>query len=298
MKKSFKTRARQHQVKFRTDVLEADFNTYTTWLADEAAKDGKNFYKGFEIFNVVQQRKPKFYIDLYSDMLRSEHIPFNLFVPFRHDLEFCKNVFNEFLGGCIKSIDKTCIIDNKENIKIEFAPKPKENYLNDGTSFDTYIEYTHIDNSKGLIGIEVKYTEKEYPLKAGSKQEQDINNKNSKYYNVSNLSEIYESNSFDLLLSDIFRQIWRNQLLAESIRLTDNDKFKYSTSIIFFPKDNTHFVETSGKYIDMLKNKSTKFIPVTYENFLSACNKHCPADTNYKKWLDYLEKRYIVADED
>jgi len=297
MKKNFKTRARQHQVRFRTEILKEDFYTYITWLADKASRDGKNFYNGFEIFNVVRQRKPKFYIDLYSDMLRSEHIPFNLFVPFRHNLDYCKNVFNEFLGGCIKSIDKTCIIDNKENIKIEFAPKPKENYLNDGTSFDTYIEYTHIDNSKGLIGIEVKYTEKEYPLKAGSKQEQDINNKNSRYYSVSKLSDIYD-NSLDLLPTDIFRQIWRNQLLAESIRLTDNNKFKHSTSMTFFPEDNVHFVETSTKYINMLKNKSTKFIPVTYERFFSACNKYCPMDNNFKEWIEYLEKRYIVTDKE
>lgn len=58
-----------------------------------------------------------------------------------------------------------------DRIEIEYAPKPKEKYLNDGTSFDTYIEYTNFDDTKGMIGIEVKYTEKEYKLTANSKQE-------------------------------------------------------------------------------------------------------------------------------
>ena len=62
------------------------------------------------------------------------------------------------LNGSIKSIENRAIFDN-ENIKIEFAPSPKRNYLNDRTSFDTYIEI-HNDNSKGVIGIEVKIQKK------------------------------------------------------------------------------------------------------------------------------------------
>ncbi len=104
-------------------------------------------------------------------MLTSEHIPFNFFVPLYQNNDFCKIVFSELLEVNIHSIDK---------IEIEYAPKPKENYLNDGTSFDTYIEYTSSDNSKGIIGIEVKYTENEYKLEANSKQEKDINDKSSK----------------------------------------------------------------------------------------------------------------------
>ena len=149
-------------------------------MTNESAKAGKNFYDGFSIFESVKQRYPNFYTNLYSDTLRSEHIPFNFFIPFVNDLEFCKDVFNRLLGGCIKSIDGTSIIDGGQNIKIEFAPSPKQQYLNDGTSFDTYIEYTHVDNSKGVIGIEVKYTEKEYQLKEGSTEENTINNIESK----------------------------------------------------------------------------------------------------------------------
>jgi len=133
-----------------------------------------------------------------------------LFVPLRYDLTFCKNVFNEILGGCIKSIDERALIDNGDNIKIEFAPSPKEYYLNDRTSFDTYIEYTHKDNTIGIIVIEVKYTEKEYKLEAGSTQEKTINDKSSKYYYVSKNSGLYEPSSMDVLRTNIFRQIWRN----------------------------------------------------------------------------------------
>lgn len=289
----FKKAAKRHQVNYREQNIGSDYNTYVTWLPDDAGKSGKNFFDGFLVFDEVQKRYPKFYVDLYSDMLRSEHIPFNLFVPFRHDLNFCKNVFNEFLGGCIKSVDRQSVLDNGDNIKIEYAPSPKENYLNDRTSFDTYIEYTHQDDTKGIVGIEVKYTEKEYKLEAGSTQEKTINDKSSKYYSVSKDCGLYEESSMDVLLTDIYRQVWRNQLLAESIRLVHSDKIKHSSSLTFYPAGNEHFTETSEKYIAMLLDKDNKFVPVTYEKFLSACYKHCPS-SDFKTWIDYLTKRYIV----
>ncbi|HCA43403.1 MAG TPA: hypothetical protein DEP28_09155 [Bacteroidetes bacterium] len=288
----FKKVAREHQIRYREENIGTGYNKYTTWLTDEDAKIGKNFCDGFSIFQEVKKRYPNFKVGLYSDMLRSEHIPFNLFVPFRYDLNFCKNVFNEFLGGCIKSVDEKSILDNNENIKIEFAPSPKGNYLNDSTSFDSYIEYTHHDNSKGIIGVEVKYTEKEYPLKKGSRQDININDNASNYYKVSELCELYDSKSYDNLKKDLYRQIWRNQLLAESICLVHKDKIKYSSSMIFYPDGNEHFTETGNNYIAMLKNNENKLVLVTYEKFLSACKKHCP-DKKFKTWIDYLAKRYI-----
>jgi hypothetical protein len=293
MKNSFKLLAKQHQINYRDKKIENSYNTYPTWLTDEKAIDGKNFYDGFSIFDVVKKRYPKFYIDLYSDMLRSEHIPFNFFVPLRYDLTFCKNIFNEFLGACIKSIDNHCLIDNEENIKIEFAPKPSKLYLNDKTSFDTYIEYTHIDNSKGIIGIEVKYTEQEYKLEPGSKQEIDIKNKKSIYYTVSKDSNIYKQSAIDVLPTDIYRQIWRNQLLGESMLLTHPEKFKHFTSLIIFPKDNTHFVETGLNYTNLLIQNKNNFLPISFEIFLLNCYRFCP-NNDFKKWIDYLTERYII----
>ena len=217
-------------------------------------------------------------------MLRSEHIGFNLFVPFKSDLKFCKNVFNIFLGGQIKSIDR---------IEIEYAPSPAEKYLNDKTSFDTYIEYTHSDNQKGIIGIEVKYTEHDYKLKSGSKQEADILNKNSRYYTISEQCGLYKPNSTEKLISDKFRQVWRNQLLGESIIIEDNDKFKHFSSLTIFPEGNQHFIETSEEYQNMLTDKSNRFVSLTYEDFLSTCNKFKP-NKKFEKWINYLRERYLI----
>jgi hypothetical protein len=312
----FKVLAREQQIKFREKYIGNEYNTYKTWLSIRDSMDGKNFFtgfkedNGFEIFDVVRSciypikndsdflnRKK---INVYSDMLRSEHIPINLFVPLMFDLDYCKNIFNEFLNGTIKEISKRSILDNKENIRIEFAPSPKEEYLNDRTSFDTYMEYVHNDGCLGLICIEVKYTEKDYPLKKGSKEEKDVNNNLSKYYEISNKSNLYKlnSNGYSMepkenkLKENRYRQIWRNQLLAESILLRNGENIKHATSIIIYPENNTHFSIIGKNYINMLNDKN-KFALITYENYIKSCYKHCP-DDEHKNWIDYLSNRYIV----
>ncbi len=297
-KTGFLRRARLHQSKFRAEKLNLTYERFGNYLTKEDGEKGKNFYDGFGIIDSVKKYR-KYNKPLYSNMLRSEHIPFNFFIPFRHDTNFCKNVFNEILHGCIKSIDKQATIDKRKNIKIEFAPKPKSHYLDDRTSFDTYIEYTHTDNTKGIIGIEVKYTEKEYKLKAGSTEEKTLNRIDAKYFIVSNNEQrkFYKPGNIEKLKSDEFRQIWRNHLLGESILLFKPNEFKHFSSVTFFPNGNLHFVQTCKKYIDLLQTNDNRFMPITYENFFSYLTKHSP-NNKFSKWINYLQKRYIVKSND
>jgi len=280
----FLKRARLHQSRFRAEILNLPSVDYGNYLNREDAESGYNFYSGLGIFDAVRKRFPNYNMPLYANMLRSEHIPFNLFVPLNSNKNFCKSVFNDFFNNRINSIDR---------IEIEHAPKPRKNYLNDSTSFDTYIEYTTNDNLKGIIGIEVKYTEREYGLKKDSTQETAIKEKTSKYYKVSQQSKLFRPETIDELITDKYRQVWRNQLLGESILITDRNKFTYFTSLTIFPQGNSHFVETSKNYLDMLTSNDLKFIPITYEEFFSVCKKYCP-DNKYREWLDYLISRYLV----
>lgn len=280
----FLRRARLHQSKFRAETLQVPYDTYGNYLTRPDGEKGKNFYPDFGIFEAVKKYR-KYNKPLYSNMLRSEHIPFNIFIPLDNDKSYCRNVLNEFLGDIILTIDR---------IEIEYAPKPKENYLNDGTSFDAYIEYTATNSTKGAIGIEVKYTEKEYKLEANSKQEKDVQDPNSKYFKVTKDCKLYKPDAINILPTDNFRQVWRNHILGESILLTEKDKFKHFTSLTLFPKDNTHFVHISKEYINLLTENTNKFLPITYEDFFLACKKHCP-DNRFRNWIDYLIKRYIIS---
>ncbi|MBQ0084856.1 MAG: hypothetical protein KBS65_01265, partial [Prevotella sp.] len=130
------------------------------WLKDKYALEGLVFYEGFrkEIMGLYRAGHTKIGMNLLNNALRSEHIPYNLFFPMMkiQNKTATKGFFNELLGrdGVAEILD----------VKIEYAPQPKCNYLNDGTSFDAFVLYRHKDGSKGAIGIEVKYTEKEYSI--------------------------------------------------------------------------------------------------------------------------------------
>lgn len=298
----FLRRARLHQSVFRAKYLDLPFDTYGNYLTKEDGEKCENFYDDFGIFAAVKKYR-EYNKPLYSNLLRSEHIPFNFFIPLDKNKNYCKVVFQDILKSNISSIDR---------IKIEYAPKPKAKYLNDGTSFDAYIEYTNSDDTKGMIGIEVKYTEREYPLvkyqknkKTGEKEltkawidVDNYKNQNSDsiYLNVTKRCKLYKEQHHMDLIKDDFRQIWRNHILGESILQTDKDKFKHFTSLTLFPKDNEHFVKTSKDYIGFLNNNDNTFIPLTYEDFFALLGKHCP-DSNYKKWLNYLQTRYIITGE-
>jgi hypothetical protein len=287
----FKAKARLHQSKYRAEVLKLPYEKYGNYLKQSDAEKGKNFYPDFNIFFAVKSYR-RYGVSLYSNMLRSEHIPFNFFVPLRYDLDLCKTVFNSILPNCIKSIPSQAIIDTKENIKIEFAPKPKENFLDDRTSFDAYIEYDHIDGSKGIIGIEVKYTELGYKI-SGQTEANAIKNLNSKYYAVSEKCGIFDASCYSKLILDDFRQIWRNHILGESIVQVKSDKFKHFTSVLFFPEGNKHFGKTTFEYNSILK-KQNVFIPVKYEDYFHLLKTNSKGP-RFDKWIDYLHKRYLVS---
>lgn len=280
----FLGKARKHQSNYRENVLKVAMDGLGNYLRQEDAGKGLNFYDGFGIWAAVfEKTRGKYNRNIWSNMLRSEHIPFNLFVPLDKNREYSRKIFGELLHTEITSIDK---------VTIEYAPKPKENYLNDHTSFDTYIEYTNANNEKGIIGIEVKYTERAYFLRENSTEHKNVINKNSRYWVVSRNSGLYIPEAYEFLDNNKFRQVWRNHILGESILQVDSDKYRHFTSLTLYPKGNVHFVETSKDYMKLLTSNENKFIPRTYEDFIVLLEKHRP-DESYQPWIDYLKTRYL-----
>jgi len=285
-KSGFLAKARMHQSRYRAEMLKVPFDGFGNYLTKEDALKGLNFYNDFDIFSEVKSRYNKQYSkQLYANMLRSEHIAFNMFVPFKQNLLFGTQVLNQFLDNNILSIDK---------IEIEYAPSPSLEYLDDRTSFDVYMEYTHVDSSKSILGIEVKYTERDYKLKTDSRESRCANRKESRYYLVTKRCNLYKDNWINILPTDRYRQVWRNQLLGESMLLREPDKYNHFTSITIYPEGNQHFIEVSKEYISMLK-KPERFVGITYENLFSSSEKYCPDDI-FAKWIEYMRERYIIND--
>lgn len=195
---SFKAAARLLQSEFRASVLKLkDYSEYGNRLCESDARKGLNFYDDYNMFSLVKGAA-KYSSRLYSDMLRSEHIPWNMFIPFREEQELFIRVFNDLLKMDIASVD---------SIQIEYAPQPKENYLNDATAFDVFIELKLKSEDKVFLGIEIKYTEGAYPLIKGYKQEKTVNDLDSIYYRVTKESDSIQKEYISLLKQDDYRQI-------------------------------------------------------------------------------------------
>lgn len=280
----FRAAARLHQSRFRAEVLGVPFDKYGNRLTASAAKSGLNFYSGFQIAEAATKRYPKLPVDVFANMLRSEHIPLNLFIPLNHDDDYRRLVFSALLGKKLRSIGP---------IRIEYAPSPAGDYLADKTSFDAYAEYEDAAGKPGLVGMEVKYSEREYPLKPGSKEDHEVHDRASKYYKVMNASRLYRAGSAPYLIKDEYRQIWRNQLLGESIVLRHPTLFAGATLMTFFPSRNGHIRRACDGYAEMLSGNESKFAAVTFERFIEICRKLAPS-AEYGRWIDFLERRYIV----
>jgi hypothetical protein len=285
MKKvSFKKSAAANQVRyFRGEKIglaeKTDGRTQPHWLDDQAAAAGKIFYDGYDIFRFVQEvfrQNKKSVPEWFKDTLRSQHIPFNFFVPLRHEYALCIKVFNELLKLDILEIKK---------IAFEY-PKRKDNPLMDNTSFDVFIDYSLPEGKKGFLGIEVKYTEGGYSPGKNEKENYP------RYHDFSKGRSYLDPDDLRLE-SNRYRQVWRNHLLAVSY--ANDNKYSRFHSVTFYPKGNDHFREVMKEYPEEFLTEAGKktLKGITYEDFIRALADHAE-NSRQQDWIKYLRKRYLV----
>ena len=283
----FKRWARALQFAYREDVL-CDFNEYRApqvLLSEENAKRGMIFYDGFR--DLILSKVGNVSTQLTSNMLRSEHIPYNLFTPLETMPKIAADIFSKMIGVPIKQI---------KSIEIEYAGTgDKSMYLNDRTSFDAFVSYITPDGKRGGIGIEVKYTENEYPL--GDKEGKDIAGDNHLYKDMT-MESGYFTPGLDIsifLTAHHLRQIWRNHILGYSM------KHKGDVDIIhhihIYPEHNEHFHNYAlPEYRALLTgNGNESFKTITYENYFYMLDSYLD-NVKVSDWVKYLRKRYLGVD--
>ena len=166
----FKAAARLHQSAYRANVLKVGFDQYGNRLTESAGRVLLNYYDGLGVRDALRRRYPTYSRSRDADMLRSEHIPFNLFAPLIDRPDLANSLLYRILG---------VELSPPYQIELEWAPKPAEKYLGDRTSFDTYIKGADDQGRVVGVGIEVKYTEQGYRL--GPSEALRIENPESTY---------------------------------------------------------------------------------------------------------------------
>jgi hypothetical protein len=284
--RDFKARARLHQSRFRVESLGLpDFADYGSRLAKADALAGANFYQAWDgLFARVQSRYALGYKKLYWDMLASDNVPFNFFLPLGDELELAGAFVSHLLGEAVTTT----------RIKVEWAPRPKEQYLGDSTSFDVFIAYRTEGGAEGAVGVEVKYTEGEYGW--GPTERKRLLDDGSLYNQVHRKSGIYVDGAQSALCTKRLKQVWRNQLLGEAMLQHPKKTLARFTSMLLYPGGNRHFAEVASEYQQLLRPDvpATHFVALTYETFIAFFRAQ-DLSPKVSGWLDYLDRRYIVA---
>jgi hypothetical protein len=307
MELSGKEIAKKKQIDFKTNVLKLKKSgvhagkEYKYILDKTDSEKGYNFYcynspewtllQDWANKNTGQEKKGKrvnFNGEGLRNMLRSEHIPYNMFFPLAQLQKSNHELVKKFLERLIPNIK----ISRISKIRIEYVSEvDKKDLLDDNTSFDAYIEYSD-GNKKCGLGIELKYTEKSYPY--GNTEEKRLFNEKSEYNHLTKKCgyfnyEFYKSDKRKLKK---IKQLWRNHLLG--IKLVDIGELEVFHSVHIYPRGNKYQKQVCDEYIKCLSKKGEEsFIPVEFERFVSVAH-----DTfGNQNWIEYLEKRYLFEND-
>jgi len=276
---SFKAAARLHQSTYRANILKVDFDEYGNRLSKADGQKLLNYYDHLDVREIKQQRFPKYSSKRDADMLRSEHIPFNLFAPLVNRTELAQQVLYALLSRKFHPPIR---------VKFEWAPKPSENYLGDHTSFDAYIEARDEQDQNIGIGIEVKYTERGYPI--GKSEKKRVKDPDSLYWKVTRQSNVFRDEAYPLLAGNDLRQIWRNHLLGLAMKQAGVvDQFIMLT---IYPSGHLYMAQSISRYRDLLTDEGkNNCLGVTFEDYFDCIE----GDHEIHKWKRFLQQRYLVG---
>ncbi len=275
----FKAAARLHQSRYRAGVLRVGYDAYGNRLAIEPARGLANYYDGLGVREALRRRYPTYSAARDADMLRSEHIPFNLFAPLAARARLAAGLLERMTGVAFSS---------GPELRFEWAPAPEGDYLGDKTSFDAYFAGLDEQGRRLGVGVEVKFTEGAYPM--GKTEALRVGDIESTYWVVTRASTVFLEERQNELATDELRQIWRNHLLGLAMLLRGElDRF---ISVTIYPAGNRHFAEALPRYRARLDpTATTDVVGTTFEDYVS----WLPETDEVCTWKSYLSDRYLVT---
>lgn len=275
----FKAAARLHQSRYRASVLRVGYEAYGNRLATAAARGLANDFDGLGVRETLRKRYPDFSTKRDADMLRSEHLPFNLFAPLASRAGLAVELLERMTGVRIAS---------RPTLEFEWAPAPAAKYLGDRTSFDAYFCGLDERGRRIGVGVEVKFTERGYAV--GGSEASRVQDPGSSYWMVTRESTVFLEGGRSELATDDLRQIWRNHLLGLSMLLRgDLDRF---ISVTMYPAGNHHFAEVLPLYrARLVAAAASDVVGTTFEDY----TEWLPETEELRAWKTYLRDRYFVT---
>lgn len=202
---------------------------------------------------------------LFNNLLSSQPLCFNFFAPLYSDKKLALSFLRKFYSE-ITAVN--CVYFEYANSKNKY----------DNSAFDVAFDVND-GSKKGIIGFECKYTDA-FSQTAYRKPA---------YESIYRQSDIW-AKSYQDLTSSKFNQLFRNQLIAESLKQDKQYDFGYLA--LFCHHNDEEAFKTAEEYKLMLKDeKSHHFQIITYKDFFEQLMK---LDLNWytREYFMFLWARY------
>ena len=291
----FSARMRFHQSWYRYYCLKdcrpgpnpnAHGALYGNMLTEDDARKGKNFLTT-EIFECARDRFPlaaagKKVGRLYTNMLSSQPMCFNLFGPLTKDPKLPTELFRTLPGFPADAEVK--------EVKIEFAPENKEAHLNDSTSHDAFVVYERPNggkrpgNIKGFIGIETKLTE---PF---SQEDYDFSERYAKWMHQG--PWWWKSGAECEFSNTAFNQLWRNQLLNYSMVYRKDSEYQEGYCAVVYPLGDEACYRSIESYREKLNGEGNQKLLSWPLETIAACWDSVLRNHELHEWFDAFQTRY------
>ncbi|GAA4025306.1 hypothetical protein GCM10022280_27720 [Sphingomonas swuensis] len=212
---------------------------------------------------------------LYGNLLSSQPLAFNLFAPLRFNLQLAANVVRCLIPG----IDVAKVL----HVLFEHSPGRLDAELTgDRSSFDAAIIYERSDGQRGLIGVEMKYSE------SGSEGARlDLG---ARFNELAGRSELYRNSCSAVLRTPSLQQLSREHLLTfAAVRRGDYAEGRF---LLIAPRHNHLIQQAACLYSAHLEPESSTvpFINLELERVIEAlgwCGEMDYAFALHSRYLDW-----------
>jgi hypothetical protein len=172
---------------------------------------------------------------LWSNMLSSMPLTFNLFGALKLEPELAGKVFRELFPG---------IIDTVTGIAFEHSPGRREaRFTNDGSAFDVLIRGKTAEGKRSFVAVEVKYSES---------MTEPLADHRPRYDELSDASGLYRDGAAGALRANPLQQLWREHMLAQSMVM--HGLYETGLFVVIAPALNSHVQAGAALYADHLRS--------------------------------------------
>lgn len=206
---------------------------------------------------------------IFYNLLSSQPLCFNLMAELQPDLRLATEVFRDLMGDVVRRVTR---------IDFEHSPgRWSPRYTNDGSAFDVFVEFVTREGGQGFVGIEAKYHES---LKRSAERDNPLL--------IQRAGEMgcFVPERVEHLRTSALRQIWRDHLLAGSMRMADG--YETGTFVLLRPRHNGIWDAAAREYRACLNNQET-FSEWILEDVVELLRNHSDAE-----WLELFHDRYLA----